>query len=92
MPTGKWVEVRHGDLLQWADALGGSADQVPQSLRPLVRDCRELLNDVAKLRGRLHLVPDRDVDLAFLAMERHLIFVNHTLSDALDDAGREVQP
>jgi hypothetical protein len=35
-------------------------------------------------------VPDRDVDLAFMAMERNLTFVNQALGAALVDAGREV--
>ena len=83
--------MRHGDLLEWADALGVGPDEVPQTLRPIVRECRELLNDTAKLRGRIHRVPDRDVDLAFMAMERNLTFVNQVLGDALVDAGREVR-
>ena len=66
------------------------AEDVPRTLRPLVRECRELLNDTAKLRGRIHRVPDRDVDLAFMAMERNLTFVNQALGAALVDAGREV--
>jgi hypothetical protein len=82
--------MRHGDLIQWADALGVATDEVPRTLRPLVRECRELLNDIAKLRGRIHRVPDRDVDLAFMAMERNLTFVNQALGDALVEAGREV--
>lgn len=82
--------MRRGDLLQWADALGVANDEVPQTLRRLVRECGALLNDVAKLRGRIHSVPDRDVDLAFMAMERNLMFVNQALSAALVDAGREV--
>lgn len=82
--------MRKGDLLQWADALGVGAEDVPRTLRPLVRECRELLNDTAKLRGRIHRVPDRDVDLAFMAMERNLTFVNQALGAALVDAGREV--
>lgn len=86
----RWDEMRHGDLHQWAEALGVTTDDVPRSLRPLVRECRELLNDVAKLRGRIHRVPDRDVDLAFMAMERNLTFVNQALGAALVDAGREV--
>src|SRR5664279_4748617 len=71
MLVGRWVEVQKGDLLQWADALGVAAEEVPRTLRPLVRECRELLNDTAKLRGRIHRVPDRDIDLAFMAMERN---------------------
>ena len=90
MLNGRWAEMRHGDLLDWADALGVANDEVPRSLRALVRQCRELLNDVAKLRGRIHSVPDRDVDLAFMAMERNLTFVNQALGAALVDAGREV--
>jgi hypothetical protein len=90
MPVGMWVEMRKGDLLEWADALGVSTDEVPGTLRPLVRECRELLNDTARLRGRIHSVPDRDVDLAFMAMERNLTFVNQALGNALVDAGREV--
>lgn len=86
----RWAEMRNGDLLQWADALGVANDEVPQTLRPLVRQCRELLNDVAKLRGRIHSVPDRDVDRAFMAMERNLTFINQALGAALVDAGREV--
>ena len=82
--------MRKIDLLQWADALGVAADEVPRALRPLVRECRELLNETARLRGRVHRVPDRDVDLAFMAMERNLTFVNQALGDALVDAGREV--
>lgn len=82
--------MRHGDLVQWADALEVANDQVPQVLRLLVRECRELINDTAKARGRIHLVPDPDVDLAFMDMERKLTFVNQALGDALDDAGREV--
>ena len=86
----RWVEMRKGDLLQWADALGVAADDVPRTLRPLVRGCRELLDDTARLRARIHRVPDRDVDLAFMAVERNLTFVNQALGDALVDAGREV--
>jgi len=82
--------MRKGDLLEWADALGVTPDEVPRTLRPLVRQCRELLDDTARLRGRIHRVPDRDVDLAFMAMERNLTFVNQALGNALVDAGREV--
>jgi len=82
--------VQKGDLLQWADALGVAAEEVPRTLRPLVRECRELLNDTAKLRGRIHRVPDRDIDLAFMAMERNLTFVDQALGNALVDASREV--
>ena len=82
--------MRNGDLLEWADALGVPADDVPRTLRPLVRQCRELMDDTARLRGRIHRVPDRDVDLAFMAMERNLTFVNQALGAALVDAGREV--
>jgi|GEM_PF-1225985 uncharacterized sporulation protein YeaH/YhbH (DUF444 family) len=90
MLAGMWAEMRKGDLLEWADALGVATDEVSGTLRPLVRECRELLNDIAKLRGRIHRVPDRDVDLAFMAMERNLTFVNQALGHALVDAGREV--
>jgi hypothetical protein len=90
MLVGRWVEVQKGDLLQWADALGVAAEEVPRTLRPLVRECRELLNDTAKLRGRIHRVPDRDIDLAFMAMERNLTFVDQALGNALVDASREV--
>ena len=90
MLAGMWVEMRTGDLVEWADALGVATDEVPGMLRPLVRECRELLNDTARLRGRIHRVPDRDVDLAFMAMERNLTFVNQALGNALVDAGREV--
>jgi len=82
--------VQKGDLLQWADALGVAAEEVPRTLRPLVRECRELLNDTAKLRGRIHRVPDRDIDLAFMAMQRNLTFVDQALGNALVDASREV--
>ncbi|HEY5182713.1 MAG TPA: hypothetical protein VIJ07_23580 [Dermatophilaceae bacterium] len=82
--------MQKGDLLQWADALGVAAEEVPRTLRPLVRECRELLNDTAKLRGRIHRVPDRDIDLAFMAMERNLTFVDQALGNALVDASREV--
>jgi len=90
MLVGRWVEVQKGDLLQWADALGVAAEEVPRTLRPLVRECRELLNDTAKLRGRIHRVPDRDIDLAFMAMQRNLTFVDQALGNALVDASREV--
>jgi hypothetical protein len=90
MPNGKWVEMRDGELHQWADSLGVAASDVPRTLRPLVRECSELLHDTAKLRGRIHLVPDRDVDRAFMAMERNLTFVTEALGDALLEAGREV--
>ena len=82
--------MRKGDLLQWADALGVAVDDVPRTLRPLVRGCRELLDDTARLRGRIHRVPDRDIDLAFMAMERNLTFVNQAMGNALVDASREV--
>lgn len=82
--------MQKGDLLQWADALGVAAEEVPRTLRPLVRECRELLNDTAKLRGRIHRVPDRDIDLAFMAMQRNLTFVDQALGNALVDASREV--
>lgn len=81
--------MRKGDLLQWADALGVAVDDVPRTLRPLVRGCRELLDDTARMRGRIHRVPDRDIDRAFMAMERNLTFVNQALGDALVDASRE---
>jgi hypothetical protein len=84
--------MRQGDLLQWADALGVAAADVPRTLRPLVRGCRELLDETARMRGRIHRGPDRDIDRAFMAMERNLTFVNQALGDALVDAGREVNP
>ena len=86
----RWVEMRKGDLLQWADALGVAEDDVPRTLRPLVRGCRELLDDTARLRARIHRVPDSDIDLAFMAMERNLTFVNQAMGNALVDASREV--
>ena len=82
--------MRHGDLAQWAETLGVTTDEVPRTLRPLVRACRELLNDVATLRGRVHCGPARDIDLAFMVVERNLTFVNQMLEDTLVDAGREV--
>ena len=82
--------MRKGDLLQWADALGVAADDLPRTLRPLVRGCRELLDDTARMRGRIHKVPDRDIDGAFMVIERNLTFVNQALGDALVDANREV--
>ena len=71
-------------------ALGVAVDDVPQTLRPLVRGCRELMDDTARMRGRIHKVPDRDIDRAFMVMERNLTFVNEALSDALVRAGRQV--
>ena len=82
--------MRKGDLLQWADALGVAVDDVPRALRPLVRGCRDLLDDTARMRGRIHKVPDRDIDDAFMVIERNLTFVNQALGDALVDANREV--
>ena len=82
--------MRDGELHQWADALGVAVNDVPRTLRPLVRECSELLNDTARLRGRIHLVPDREVDRAFMAMERNLTFVTDALGDALLEAGRQV--
>jgi hypothetical protein len=90
MPKGTWAEMRDGELHQWADALGVAATDVPRTLRPIVRECSELLNDAARLRGRIHRVPDREVDLAFMAMERNLEFVTEALGEALVEAGREV--
>ena len=82
--------MRTGDLTQWADALGVAPGDLPGTLRPLVRECMELLDNVANLRARIHLLPDRDIDLAFMAMERNFSFVNQALGDALVDAWREV--
>ena len=82
--------MRKGDLLQWADALGVAVDDVPRTLRPLVRGCRELLDDTARMRGRIHRVPERDIDRAFMVIERNLTFVNQALGDALVDVNREV--
>jgi len=81
--------MRKIDLLQWADALGVAADDLPRSLRPLVRGCRELMDDTARMRGRIHKVPDRDIDHAFMVIERNLAFVNQALGDALVDVNRE---
>ena len=62
--------MRKVDLLQWADALGVAVDDVPQTLRPLVRGCRELLDDTSRMRGRIHKVlkwsDNRDVDDPYL--------------------------
>lgn len=82
--------MRHGDLAQWADALGVDADEVPRTLRMLVRGCGELLNDTAKLRNRAHNLPDREIDLAFMAMERNLTFIDQALGEALIHASHEV--
>jgi hypothetical protein len=82
--------MRTGDLIQWADAFGVAPDELPSTLRPLVRECRELLDNTANLRARIHLLPDRDIDLAFMAMERNLAFVSQALGDALVEARREV--
>ena len=82
--------MRKIDLLQWADALGVAADDLPRTLRPLVRGCRELMDDTARMRGRIHKVPDRDIDQAFMVIERNLAFVNQALGDALVDVNREV--
>ena len=82
--------MRKIDLLQWADALGVAADDLPRTLRPLIRGCRELMDDTARMRGRIHKVPDRDIDRAFMDIERNLAFVNQALGDALVDVNREV--
>ena len=83
--------MRNGDLNQWADALGVAPDELPHALRPLVRECAELLDNTAKFRARIHHLPDRDIDLVFMVMERNLTFVNEALSDALVRAGRQVR-
>lgn len=82
--------MRIGDLTQWADALGVAPGELPGTLRPLVRECLELLDNAVNLRARIQLLPDRDIDLAFMAMERNLTFVNQALGDALVEARREV--
>ena len=56
----------------------------PRCLR-IGRPCQR-----ANLRARIHFLPDRDIDLAFMAMERNLTFVNQALGDALVEARREV--
>jgi len=48
------------------------------------------MDDTARMRGRIHKVPDRDIDRAFMVIERNLTFVNQALGDALVDANREV--
>jgi len=48
------------------------------------------LDNTAKFRARIHHLPDRDIDLVFMVMERNLTFVNEALSDALVRAGRQV--
>jgi len=40
--------------------------------------------------GSLCEVPDRDIDRAFMVIERNLAFVNQALGDALVDVNREV--
>jgi hypothetical protein len=48
------------------------------------------MDDTARMRGRIHKVPDRDIDRAFMDIERNLAFVNQALGDALVDVNREV--